>query len=222
MFFKEAVEPQLLDMIASLQSEPLLKTHVLAGGTALALQIGHRRSTDIDLFSNKEQNNGLILEYLQKKYGNYELFLINKDVLRLSVKGIKIDIIKTMSNIIDEPLSEDGITLFGKKDIAAMKLRAIMLREKNRDFIDIAYLMKEHSLQSMLEYYQIKYGTHDVAVVKTSLLKCRDIKDWNEDVDMLKNDMKLENMPILIEHELNILNRKKNIGIKNIFKSRRM
>ena len=222
MFFKEAVEPQLLDMIASLQSEPLLKTHILAGGTALALQIGHRRSTDIDLFSNKEQNNGLILEYLQKKYGNYELFLINKDVLRLSVKGIKIDIIKTMSNIIDEPLSEDGITLFGKKDIAAMKLRAIMLREKNRDFIDIAYLMKEHSLQSMLEYYQIKYGAHDVAVVKTSLLKCRDIKDWNEDVDMLKNDMKLENIPILIEHELNILNRKKNIGIKKIFKTRRM
>jgi predicted nucleotidyltransferase component of viral defense system len=221
MFFEEAVECKLLNMIRSLQKEDLFKSYVLAGGTALALQIGHRISTDIDLFTDKEQNYKLLLDYFQEKYGYYDVGTIQKDILRIMVNGIKIDLVKISNNTIEAPCNEKGVVFFGKKDIAAMKLRAIMLRTCNRDFIDIAYLMKEYSLDDMFDFYKKKYGSLDIAIVKCALLKCNDIKDWNEDIKMIKSDMQLENIPFLIEHELRKSNDKKNIGIRNIFKLRK-
>jgi len=221
MFFEEAVEYKLLNMIQSLQKEDLFKSYILAGGTALALQIGHRISTDIDLFTDKEQNKKLLLDYFQEKYGYYDVESIQKDILRIMVNGIKIDLVKISNNNIEAPCNEKGVVFFGKKDIAAMKLRAIMLRTYNRDFIDIAYLMKEYSLDEMFDFYKKKYSSLDIAIVKCALLKCNDINDWNEDIKMIKNDMQLENIPLLIEHELRKSNDKKNIGIRNIFKLRK-
>jgi len=51
MLRKEAVVSEMIDLIKELQSNSLFKDHILAGGTALTLQIGHRTSTDIDLFT---------------------------------------------------------------------------------------------------------------------------------------------------------------------------
>ena len=56
MLRKEAVSPQLLKLLQRLMSLPELNKHHLVGGTALALQIGHRISVDIDLFSHTESN----------------------------------------------------------------------------------------------------------------------------------------------------------------------
>lgn len=51
MLHTETVSPELLDLIRKLCNEPLLKDFYLVGGTALSLQMGHRISTDIDLFT---------------------------------------------------------------------------------------------------------------------------------------------------------------------------
>jgi hypothetical protein len=48
---QETVVPEMLELIKELQSNPLFSDFYLVGGTALALQLGHRTSTDIDLFS---------------------------------------------------------------------------------------------------------------------------------------------------------------------------
>ena len=68
MLWKEAVLPELLNTIVTLQKEEILEDFILAGGTALALQIGHRESYDVDLFSQKELENKKILDYLLKNY----------------------------------------------------------------------------------------------------------------------------------------------------------
>ena len=56
MLWKDTVSPELLAMTVAIQAEPLFKDYILAGGTALALQLGHRQSIDIDLFTFTKQN----------------------------------------------------------------------------------------------------------------------------------------------------------------------
>lgn len=68
MLRKEAVSPQLLKLLQRLMSLPELQKHQLVGGTALALQIEHRISVDIDLFSNAETNYNEIEEVMSKVF----------------------------------------------------------------------------------------------------------------------------------------------------------
>ena len=55
MLRKETISTELLEVLKSLMEMPILKNHRLVGGTSLALQIGHRISIDIDLFSEKKK-----------------------------------------------------------------------------------------------------------------------------------------------------------------------
>ena len=224
MLQKQSVSPRLLETLKDIQKESIFKDYILAGGTALAFQYGHRISTDIDIFTTKKQNNASILNYFQEKYKYYDLDKLEADCIRLRTNGIKIDILRVVNNILEAPIKEEGITFFGKKDIAAMKLRAILTRTVNRDYIDIAYLLREYSLEDMFEFYKKKYNANDAAIVKRALLKCNGIEksDWNEEVEMLKNDINIMDIPKIINKEIEKNNKKKHIGkfLKNIFKKR--
>ncbi len=68
MLRKEAVSPELLEGLKTLMKLKSLKNHRLVGGTALALQIGHRISVDIDLFSDKKNNYSVVRKELKKKW----------------------------------------------------------------------------------------------------------------------------------------------------------
>lgn len=69
MLQKTAVSDNILNLIQELQKDDELQNFVLAGGTALALQIGHRKSEDIDLFTRQEFDASSLLEYLERNYG---------------------------------------------------------------------------------------------------------------------------------------------------------
>lgn len=53
MLFKNTIQPGVLELLRKLQSSEILKEFYLAGGTALALHLGHRKSVDLDLFTQK-------------------------------------------------------------------------------------------------------------------------------------------------------------------------
>ncbi|MCF8234114.1 MAG: nucleotidyl transferase AbiEii/AbiGii toxin family protein [Bacteroidales bacterium] len=67
MLYKNAVEESTLELLKSIQSKDYLKGFYLVGGTALSLYLGHRKSIDLDLFSNFSLSE--LLEFYQKKYG---------------------------------------------------------------------------------------------------------------------------------------------------------
>lgn len=69
MLHQETVATGTLDLIRQLMKEDKLQDFKLAGGTALALQIGHRVSIDIDLFSPKSFEVGQLAQHLEKNYG---------------------------------------------------------------------------------------------------------------------------------------------------------
>jgi len=93
MLRQETVVPEIIETIKELQNNPLFNDFYLAGGTALALQLGHRTSTDIDLFSYKEQNFFEISRYFNN---NSEKYKINKNLdgfIRVYINGIKVEFI---------------------------------------------------------------------------------------------------------------------------------
>jgi predicted nucleotidyltransferase component of viral defense system len=204
MINKSAANKELLDIYYELKNEYLFKDYILGGGTALALQIGHRTSTDIDIFTTKKKSNKDILNKLNELYHTYYIINMSEPVLETSIKNIKVDFINDNSNILEIPKTNEKITYFGIKDISAMKLRAILTRTKARDYIDIAYLLKHIPLNKMFNNYKQKYKQDDITIIKLALSKCNTIPDneWDKDINMLDNSIVLTNIPKLINNEL--------------------
>jgi len=211
MLQKEAVVPEIIELIKELQSDSLFKDHFLAGGTALTLQLGHRTSTDIDLFTLKEQNAMEIIQFLVKKYKNVDVNIGKNDFSRIFVNGIKVELVEYDEKLLENPQKEDGITLVGINEIAAMKLAAMLKRTEARDFIDIAYLLKEMSLKKMFDMYKEKFGSVSPLFMKRTLLtKSSKIED-NEwllgNIKMLRQDIEPKDIPLFIKQKIEEYNK---------------
>ncbi|OFX52426.1 MAG: hypothetical protein A2046_05245 [Bacteroidetes bacterium GWA2_30_7] len=167
MLRKETVHTELLECLHALMELEILKNHRLVGGTALALQIGHRISVDIDLFSDKKNNYKAIHTELKKKFGKKlkEGFKINSPMgkgLSVFINEIKTDIIDWNTKFIRPPVIEEGIRLASKEDIIPMKLNTFLCsaeyaRYEKKDYTDIAFLLKEFSLEVIIDLYKTKY-----------------------------------------------------------------
>ena len=206
MLRQEAVVPEMIALIKELQSDSLFKNHFLVGGTALTLQLGHRTSTDIDLFTLKKQSAMAIIQFLNKNYKDVDINIGKNDFSRIFVNGIKVELVEYNEKLLENPKNEEGITLVGINEIAAMKLTTMLKRTEPRDFIDIAYLLKEMSLKKMFELYKEKYGSISPLFMKRTLLtKSSKIKD-NEwllgNIKMLRHDIEPQNIPLFIKQKI--------------------
>ena len=110
-------------------------------------------------------------------------------------------------------INKDGIRMVGLNEIAAMKLEAMRTRTEARDFIDIAYLLKEMTLKKMFELYKKKFDTISPLYMKRTLLnKSKSIKE-NEwlvgGIIMLKDDIQPKDVPAIIEKAIEIYNNEK-------------
>jgi hypothetical protein len=174
------VEAPILELIKSLQSKPYLKGFYLVGGTALALSIGHRKSVDIDLFSNFDFDASGLLEQIQHEFP-YQLLYTSSNTLKGCIGNINVDILAHRYKLIAKQDVLQGITLISVPDIIAMKLNAISTSgRRSKDFIDIYYLLNKYDLGRMLEFYQKKYEQQNVAFVIKSLVYFEevDLADW--------------------------------------------
>ena len=152
------IEPQTFTLIQELQKLPELKHFYLVGGTALALQLGHRNSIDIDLFSQNDFSEDDILNILVKIYKVEEIFRRKNTIISL-VNNIKTDFIKHDYPFILPPVTEEGISFLSKEDITAMKFHVIIQSGKRlKDFIDIYYLLQHFSMQQMIAFFTKKYS----------------------------------------------------------------
>ena len=217
MLRQETVVPEMLETIKELQKNPLLQDFYLAGGTALALQLGHRNSTDIDLFSYKHKIFFDISIYLHKNPEKYKIDIDQEGFIRTYINNIKVELIyDDVGKLIKEPISEDGITLLDKNEIAPMKLKAVTGRNKIRDLIDIAYLLQEIPLENMFHLYKEKYGNVNLNILKKELLhKSQTIKedDSLSGIKIIRNDIKLKDITEIIKQAIYEYNNKNGIGI---------
>ena len=172
-FQSDAVSPVLLDVLHRLSSTPVLEAFYLVGGTALALQIGHRRSIDIDLFTHAPFDAQMISDSIARSQHATEID-VSKNTVRCFIDGVKVDILAHQYPLI-EPLSVvDGIRIASLQDITAMKLNAVANRGAKKDFWDIAVLLSRFSLDEMLTFYGRKYRSGNRWAVLKSLTYFQD------------------------------------------------
>ena len=165
----QTLEPGTLQLLKSLQAIPLLQGLRLVGGTSLALQLGHRKSVDLDLFGDISADGIEIRDALEEHF-NVSVIKESKNIKIYQVNGIKVDLVNySRYPWIDKPVEEDGIILAGIKDIAAMKVAAIIGRGTKKDFIDMNRLLQIFSLKEILDMYMQKYPDGSLFIAMKSL-----------------------------------------------------
>jgi hypothetical protein len=209
MLQTESVRKPLWNLLKDLQKAAVFENYFLVGGTALSLQLGHRISDDIDLFTQTDIHKDEIFDFLNKDYnGKYQINNMQNTILQISINGIKVDFVKHNYNLIESIKTEDGVRYLGIKDISAMKLMAVANRgDQAKDFIDIYYLLKEMSLNDMFDYYKQKYNQKDISPIKRSLVYFDDVtgSNWSS-VKLINSTLAVEDVKRTIVNEMNKYN----------------
>ena len=168
MLHFSTIDTSTLELLRKLMQVPEFENLRLVGGTSLALQLGHRNSVDIDLFG-KMPTDSLELNNILNSIARVSPLKKSPNIFIYLLDDIKVDLVNYPYPWIDEELSVNNLRLASKKDIAAMKLSAITGRGSKKDFIDLYFLLKEFSLNQMLQFYNQKYHDGSEFMVLKSL-----------------------------------------------------
>lgn len=161
--YYNTVSTPLLSILRKLMSSEVFKDFRLVGGTALALQRGHRRSVDIDLFTDMDFADmpiAAMREYLEKEFPVHK----GTESMNMPANGyhvflsegieppVKADFFYT-EPFIFPAIEEDGLRIADQREIAAMKLGVIgnqIYRQK--DYWDVHDLLEDYSLPDMIQW----------------------------------------------------------------------
>ncbi len=158
----QTVAPDTLELLKTIVSKPEMKGFRLVGGTALALQYGHRQSVDLDFFGSPLASQEDTIDMLSS-LGNITIHNRTDKILQVVLRGIKVDVIDySRYGWIDPPVVDDGIVLASPRDIAAMKINAIEGRGSRKDFVDIYMLLQHYTLSELLDFYSMKYPNYSI------------------------------------------------------------
>ena len=160
------VSKTLTKCLKELMNEPLLKDFVLVGGTSLSLQLGHRVSIDIDLFTDSPYgsvNFNAIQEMLRGKFnfcvgdcGKIVSFGTSYLIGNTKEDTVKLDLFYT-EPFIRKVQIIDGIRMASLEDIVAMKLHVMGDGGRKKDFWDLNELQSSFTLNQMLDLYEEKF-----------------------------------------------------------------
>jgi hypothetical protein len=202
MLHKEAVDASTLGLLKSLQSKQYLSGFCLVGGTALALYNGHRRSVDIDLFSDFAFDATQMLENISQDF-DFTLMFSAPNTLKGTINNINVDILAHRYSLINEPVKEETIVLLSEPDIVAMKLNAISTSgQRIKDFVDIFYLLEKYDLKTMLGWYSQKYKQANDLLILKSLIYFNDVEESEWPVMIKDPDLKWKDIRRKIEKKV--------------------
>ena len=144
-----------------------MQNFYLAGGTALAIQLGHRKSIDIDLFTQNFPD----IEILKQKVSVLSPKIIQEapGTLDLEIDTIKVSFLEYKYPLLKDFVDFEGVQMASITDIACMKLTAISSRGSKKDYVDLYKVLQTESLQKLMEKFDKKFK--DVSYQKTHLLK---------------------------------------------------
>lgn len=159
-------QPEALRLLSRPVTE---RRFYLAGGTALALHLGHRRSLDFDWFTEGFLTDPILLaQQLREEGVPFKTESTERGTLHGTVAGVRVTFLEYRYPLLEPAVfSPDlGCFLAGLQDIACMKLSALAQRGSRKDFIDICALARNGIiLESMLDHYRRKYAVKDIAHV---------------------------------------------------------
>jgi predicted nucleotidyltransferase component of viral defense system len=177
MLYTKTIDERLWKVLKNLSILPELQNFYLVGGTALALQLGHRKSEDLDFFTDGSFDISELKLALLNHYPHLELLrdrphglsfvmALDEDVREQR----KVDIYNWAVKFIRPAIVEDGIRLASPEDIAAFKLDSIGSRKEQKDYIDLAVLCDAFSFGEMMDFFSEKFPYKDKRTVLTEIL----------------------------------------------------
>ena len=174
MLHSSAVPVVLLKVLTDLQAPLAGSGFSLAGGTSLALRLGHRLSVDLDFFSSNHFEPTSLAQQLGLGPGSITGQATG--TLQVRIHQIKVEFLQhAYPRLAGDDLVE-GIRMWSLADVAAMKLNAISNRGSKKDFYDLAALLEHFPLQTMIDHYRAKYRPASLMMVIRSLA-------WFDDAD---------------------------------------
>lgn len=198
MLHLETIVPETLELLRRIQSHPAFAETRLVGGTALALQLGHRVSVDLDIFGKWNYSEGLDAALSTVGHVVRESGSQNGKMAFYYVDDVKVDCVAyEIYKWLDPAVEEEGVRLAAVRDIAAMKINAVTNRGTRKDFVDVARLLEDHSLDEIFGWYRMKYPDANPALAMRSLAYFADAEtmpmprtlvpfDWEEAKDRVR------------------------------------
>jgi predicted nucleotidyltransferase component of viral defense system len=153
----ETINNQTKRVLEKIGKAELGNKFYLAGGTSLAIHLGHRISIDLDWFSGKNFSNRDIKEKLSA-LGAFSLISEEDGTVHGTLDDVKVSFLRYKYGLLFPLIKFEGIQLADERDIAAMKIDAISSRGSKKDFIDIYFLLKKYSLADLLGFFEKKYS----------------------------------------------------------------
>jgi len=155
--FLNSVDKQLLLLITSLAGRPEIVEHFyLAGGTAIALQLGHRTSVDLDMFTRDRFNMELLTNAIIEPGG--QVIQAETGGVHGIITGVKVSFLFYPYPMLQPLLTFHNLRIASLEDIAAMKTVAISERGDKKDFFDMYEILKTVSPQDLKKLFLDKFS----------------------------------------------------------------
>jgi len=176
----------------------------LAGGTGLALQLGHRVSVDFDLFWRKDIPKNLLLK-ARRVSKNLEIKVVinHSEQLTVTVEGINVSFVKYPFPVISKFIEYQGIKILPSLEIAAMKAYALGRRATLKDYVDLYFILKGKvsSLEETITLCEKKYGSEfDPRLFLEQLIYLKDVEKI--EIQFLKEKVSVPEMEEFFEGEV--------------------
>lgn len=172
---EQVIPGQTKSYLAILVKKKILPPQTyLAGGTAVALQLGHRVSFDLDFFTPGKFNEEKVLEGLKSIRG-FKIEQTEWQTILGNFPGLKFSLFYYQYPLIGKVTNYQGIAVASLKDLAASKIGAISSRGTKRDFVDLYYLLQSKKLGDLsdfLKFYNQRF--RNLASQRLHILKSLD------------------------------------------------
>lgn len=166
--FSQTIESKTKRILDKIVSSGISAQFYLAGGTALAIHLGHRMSIDLDFFSRSDFS----IEKIKKELSLLGDVVVNDQedgTLNASLDGVKISFLRYDYAQLCPYVVFENVNLADERDIAAMKIDAASSRGSKKDFIDLYFLLEKYSLVELILFFEKKFS--DIKYNKLHILK---------------------------------------------------
>lgn len=190
MYWK-TVNNTLKYCLEALMDAEEFKDFRLVGGTALSLQLGHRMSVDIDLFTDADYGSvdfDAIDDFIRNRFGYADSdFGALPGIGRSYVIGtdrenaVKLDVYYNTEKFIRPALVSENIRMASLEDIVAMKIDVVSRGGRKKDFWDLHELLPDFTIDKMLKLHRERsHYTHNRNQILENFIN---FKDADEDFD---------------------------------------
>jgi hypothetical protein len=162
MIYSETITEKM-QKVAQAIFDNLDQDYYLAGGTAIALQLGHRKSIDLDYFINKNIDTNKLKNQILEIFDNSKITFTfeEKNTLWCIIDDVKVSFISRFDVLLENLVINDSFCLASLSDLTIMKLSAICSREEYKDYFDLACLSTVTDVRRWSNWWQKVYANSD-------------------------------------------------------------